>query len=368
MKKLTALILCSAILLLSGCGGGSIYSNYREIEELTVIRTLGIDVTGAGCTVSAATGTGSTPTPLRLSGTGKSVELAMQSIADHSAGEEIFYAHSAYLLVGQATADNDLTPVLDYVRYSTDLRMDMPLFIVSESPASELVLNAGGEDFDVTEVLRSVERVLRDRGDCPVPSAADISADLAQNGSALVCAVVCVRSGNALTAVPDGCAVIKHGRCVGHISAENASGINLLRNDAGPFRVALRVGGDAATVQLDSASTEIRPVLKNGQLTGIDFSTGVSATLTEGTYSPDVPSLEAALEAELLSRIQSVLDASQSLGSDFLQLGALLELKMPRKMRGMRGQLQDILPRLVLTVSVTAKIERASELSAGGAA
>ena len=366
MKKLTV-ILCAAMLLLSGCGGGSIYSNYREIEELTVIRTLGIDATDAGYTVSAATGTGNTPTPVRLSGSGGSIDLAMQSIADHSTGEEIFYAHSAYLLVGQSTADGDLTPVLDYVKHSTELRIDMPLFIVSEAPASELVLNAGGEDFDATEVLRSVERVLSDRGDCPMPSAADISADLAQNGSALVCAVVCVKSGSDLTAIPDGCAVIKFGRCVGHISAENASGISLIRNESGPFRVALSVGGDRATVQLGSAKTEIRPVLKGGRLTGIDFRTEVVAALTEGPSAPDIPALEKALEAELTSRMQSVLDTSKSLRADFLQLGSRLELQSPQEMRGMRGQLQDILQELEFSVSVTADISRSSELSAGGA-
>lgn len=43
MKQLIALALVLALVPMSGCGG-SIYANYRPIEELVLIRTVGYDL------------------------------------------------------------------------------------------------------------------------------------------------------------------------------------------------------------------------------------------------------------------------------------------------------------------------------------
>ena len=42
--RIIALILCLATL--TGCSGGSLYSNYRELEQLTVIETMGFTLLG----------------------------------------------------------------------------------------------------------------------------------------------------------------------------------------------------------------------------------------------------------------------------------------------------------------------------------
>ena len=56
MKRLISAALClSLVFPASGCSGGSIYSNYRDIAELTVVRTLGFDLTPEGAArISAA--------------------------------------------------------------------------------------------------------------------------------------------------------------------------------------------------------------------------------------------------------------------------------------------------------------------------
>ena len=55
--RIAAVLVLAA--LLTGCSGGSIYSNYRELEQLMVIQTLGFDRTPDGVRLSASSGSDS---------------------------------------------------------------------------------------------------------------------------------------------------------------------------------------------------------------------------------------------------------------------------------------------------------------------
>ena len=92
-KKLTAAVLALSLLALSGCSGGSIYSNYREIEQLVVIQTMGFDAAGDGVGLSISSGNtggsggsgkdGSKPqTTLRMSAEAGSLTVARETIQD----------------------------------------------------------------------------------------------------------------------------------------------------------------------------------------------------------------------------------------------------------------------------------------------
>ena len=94
----------------------------------------------------------------RLAAEAPSFSLAEEKMQDYSAREDLFFAHTAYIAIGGASAKESLKPFLDYIERSTDLRLDIPLFVVTNGTASELVLGAGGETYDATSVLRSLER------------------------------------------------------------------------------------------------------------------------------------------------------------------------------------------------------------------
>lgn len=374
MKKLIALFCALSSLLLTGCGGGSIYSNYRETEQLTVIQTLGLDLTPVGIRASVATGTGATPKPVRISAEDESIDLALRRIADYSVSEEMFFAHTAYVLVGENTAGSDLGLVLDYIKRSTDMRLDMPVFIVKDASASELVLGAGdesgdkGADYDITEVMRSIERSLDNSGDGVVFTAAEISRSLDGSGAALVCMVesrnadeALEGAGNALTALPGGFAVIKDGRKLGRIDTDDAPAVSLIMGRSGPSRIALNVGSPV-TVQLDEAKADITPIIDGGSLTGITVNVKLTATLLEGKGDPSAEELSAALKSEYEKKLTKVLGLSKSLSADFLGLGSMLERKEPLALRGIGEKLGDILPELSILLSVSAEITGSTEL------
>ena len=252
--RIAAVLVLAA--LLTGCSGGSIYSNYRELEQLMVIQTMGFDWAESGVRLSASSGSDSagggggsesgaeqsgSAGVARLAAEAPSFSLAEEKMQDYSAREDLFFAHTAYIAIGGASAKESLKPFLDYIERSTDLRLDIPLFVVTNGTASELVLGAGGETYDATSVLRSLERNIILRGDGVIFSAAEVVSSLDENGCALITAIKSVKADKAvkeakaaeLTAIPDGFAVIKNGRAVGSVPVDCAKGVNVLQNKVG---------------------------------------------------------------------------------------------------------------------------------------
>ena len=90
MKRgLSLLIIICMLLSLSGCSG--IYSNFRELERLLVIQTMGIDFAEEGVGISLASGANSDgSSPVRLFSTGVSITSAIAHILSYSQEQELF--------------------------------------------------------------------------------------------------------------------------------------------------------------------------------------------------------------------------------------------------------------------------------------
>lgn len=355
--RIAAVLVLAA--LLTGCSGGSIYSNYRELEQLMVIQTLGFDRTSGGVRLSASSGSDSaggggggdsgteqsgSAGVARLAAEAPSFTLAEEKMQDYSAREDLFFAHTAYIAIGGASAKESLKPFLDYIERSTDLRLDIPLFVVTNGTASELVLGA-----------------------------AEVVSSLDENGCALITAVKSVKADKAvkeakaaeLTAIPDGFAVIKNGRTVGSVPVDCAKGVNVLQNKVGPSSVKLRVGNDTATVQLDKCACRITPMFGGGVLAGLDVKITLSAALSETTGSVGVQELNRALADEVERWVMQVLDISRSLECDFLQLGKVLERKQPQRLHGASADLSERLRDIYYNVGVEAEVDRSFDVGLG---
>ena len=376
-KKLTAAVLALSLLALSGCSGGSIYSNYREIEQLVVIQTMGFDAAGAGVGLSISSGNtggsggsgkdGSKPqTTLRMSAEAGSLTAARETIQDYSPGEQLFFGHVNYVVLGSGALDAGVEKYFDYLERDSAFRLDAPVFAVSDSSASELVLGTGSSDYDATNALRSIERNLDLRGDCYIFSAAQIAADMDANGAALICAVRCADAKESdyeaeegeRTALPDGYIIIYEGKAAGHIPFEMARGVNVIKNETGPLSVEL----DGATVQLDKCECSVKPVFGGGRLEGLKISVKADASLAELRGSSDTAGLNAALEQEIKGWVSYVIDKSVSTGCDFLQLGSSLEMQEPRSLRGMTEDFASVMPYIYYNISVQAEISRSFDL------
>ena len=389
MKKLICLICAASLFLLSGCSGGSIYTNYREVEQLMVIQTIGFDKDSRGITLSVSTGnsgggtsssdssggsssgggSGNAKTS-RMSVTADTVSLAQEKLRDYSASEELFFAHTSYITVGEDTAREGITPYLIYIGRSTSLREDTPLFIIVGETANKLILGAGGKDYDATNVLKSLERNLEQRGDCQVFSASDITADLNQRDACLITAVKCAKAKNVLddaesdelTALPAGYAVIKSGKMVGTLDMDTARGVSILRNKLKSCYTDLDVDGEAVALLLENCSCEISPSLSGDKVKSLDVKVELSSAMAEAAGEPPLERINRALEAQAAEWVKSALDAELKYGCDFLGIGSILERQKPFKLAGLGESFSDCLRGLTYNINVKAELVRSFDI------
>lgn len=373
MKKLIAAVCAlSLALTASGCSGGSIYSNYRDISELLVIQTLGFDLSDAGVRLSVSaegsSGAGKDneyKTPVRVSIDAHSMTEAQDALQNYSGGLQLFFGHTAYFVLGESVLTTDTAQFFDCIERDAAFRLCIPVFAASSGSAGELIMGAGGDKHDATKIMHAVTENLRLRGDAHIFTAAEIVSQLDSNGSALICAVKSVPASDAapdagggeMTIVPDGYTIIYKNKAAGHIPPELARGVSLILNKAGSMPVAV---GDA-TLQIDRSSCKIKPVFGDG-LEGVSFDIEIGAALAEarGDFDPD--ELRRGLEVMAQGWVEDVLALQKSSGCDFLHLGSVLEMQHPYRLRGAAENFALISHDLDFNVHVTADLDRSFHL------
>lgn len=412
MKRfLSLLIMMCALPALSGCS--SIYSNYREIQQLMVVQTMGIDREKGGVQVSmAAAAEASGGGPRRMSAQGSTITAAIDRAYKLSYEEEIFFSHVNHLLVGEAAAEEGLDAFLDYVSQSPTMRIDIPLYIVRGSTANQAVMEVGDSSKGISEVMQTVHESFASPSNSRVFTVADTINSLLRYGSALVCAVECVPSSESvspgksasaqgggeqnaqqgeeqnpqqeegqnaqdktqgetpLMAVPAGYAVIRDGKLCKFIEPEEAAAVGLLTGSLPitDITVTDRNGKDAS-LELNQGSAEITPVWGGkGQLKGLNIQAQVSASVLEtdnwqqGSSNEYINHLTAQLESAVSQRLSSLLRTSMKLKADFLGLAGQVERKSPENYRLMSQRFSELLPGLELQITVSGQLSHTNDM------
>ena len=408
MKRgLSLLIIICMLLSLSGCSG--IYSNFRELERLLVIQTMGIDFAEEGVGISLASGAKSDgSSPVRLFSTGVSVTSAVAHILSYSQEQELFLSHTSHVVLGEEAAQNGINGYLSYICRSPNLRTDIPLYIVKGGTAQEAVMQVGDGSKGISEVLEAVRANVDERGDSKAFSASDLLRDLERNGSGLVCAIECspsIQEGGtkqeggsgsssgtdsaespdstggsgsgegkqekqALTAAAVGYGVIRGDRLCAYIDKEQAIGVGLLLNIVGISDIVVKDRyATPVTLELDQGSSVIKPVwAEDGSLEMLDIQIKAAANIAEigggGHFSePDYEDyLTAQLETAVSERVSSVIQLSKTLQADFLGLGNIVEMDDAEKYRALGGDFASLLPGLTVRISVSGQIKHTNDI------
>ena len=332
-RSIAVVLMLCAFLPLSGCTL-SVYNNYRELERLQVIETVGFDAAqDGGVVLSISAGRdASGREPVRASAEAQSVTEAMQQLQGLSRSDELFFSGTGCILLGEEAAA-ETARWLELVARSDSLRLDTPLFIVRSGEAAELVTEAGGEEGDITQIMQALISFAEKSGPARIYTCAEAARSLVENGAALVGAV---REGEdaskegGLTAELDGYAILGGGgRLMSYVDGEDALGIGLYCGEPGRAALTLDCG---ATAELAGGKVGLRPILDpDGRLAGLVAEVSVEALVMETTTQLDLSSDSAReeLESELAQRagtwVYNILNKNISLGLDFLGIGQRLE-------------------------------------------
>ena len=352
-KRAISALLTALSLVLSGCG--RVWAETRPIRELRIIETVGCDLSPEGVTLSVCA---SKPT-LKQSQAAPSFRLAMDRLRDKAASPALFFAHTRYLLAGEALARADLAPVLDLAARSADMRLKTPLFVLTGASAAEAV-QLGAEDRDVTQMLAALQADMAQQGTSHAFTCGEILLALSERGAAL--AAACAVEDGALARA--GYAILKGNRCVGQIGAPEDQAVALLRSLGGHGDV--RLGND--TVTISSCKAAYRPRWDGGALAGLDVSLEMTASLTEtdGTPGAAGDAARRRLEKDLADAVcrwsRALISRGQALQADFLDLRGAVASAAPMRWAAIRGDWDALFPTLPVTVTAEAKIDRTLDL------
>lgn len=368
MRRLAALGLAALqLVLLTGRGG--VRTNYREVEQLLVVQTLGLDGKEGGVTLTLAAKGDSEQGVRRMKAPGSSVTAAMDRIRASIYEEELFCAHAERVLVGEKTAEAGLDSFLAWLERSPEMRLDLPLYVVRSDTAERAMLEVGDEKHGICDAMDTADRAARRRGDCGLTTAADILRDNARFGSALICALTlrpaAEQDGDTLTAAPSGYAVLREGKLVRFLNAEQAVAAGILKNQPGLSEITVCDRfGRPAVIELTDGSSRIRPVWEGGALRGLQVEVqlrGSVAELSAGSAPPDTDELTALLVEKLASAVSAALQASRELRADYLGLASHVEQADPARFRALTQAFPDLLPELQLEVTVRARLDHAPD-------
>ena len=370
-RALALLLLISLFLPLSGCTL-SVYNNYRELERLQVIETVGFDAAeGGGVKLSISAGRdASGREPVRASTTAQSVTEAMQELQGLSRSDELFFSGTGCILIGEAAA-SETARWLELVARSDSLRLDTPVFAVIGGEAAELVTEAGGEDGDITQIMQALISFAEKSGPARIYTCAEAARSLVENGAALIGSVRGTQDASkegGLTAELDGYAVLgSMGRLMGCIEGEDALGVGLFYGEPGRAALTLDCG---ATAELAGGKVGLRPVTdSSGAICALEVAVFVEAIVMETLPSLDLGTdqARAQVEDELAERcgswVYNILDKSIALGLDFLGLGQRLERENPQLWHSLPEPWLKELPELELTVRSSAGLLNVREFA-----
>lgn len=398
MKKAICVILALAsAFTLTGCT--SVYSNFKEIEQLLVIQDMGLDKQGGGVLLSlcSASDESTGDVPKRLYGTGDSITTALEHIYNYSFEDIIFCSHISHVLIGEKAAESGIDDYLSYICRSPIMRLDIPLFVVKGSTAQDAVLKVGDGSRGIVEIMDSVEISVGRLGNSSLYTAAETVRNLDRCGSSLICAVELAEplesdsgapsgdspsfsedegsaaqdeGGSKLTAVVYGYAVIRDGKLCKFLDRDEAIAVGFLTNKVGLTNVTVRDRhGSLVVLEIDSGGSEVTPVWSDtGELTGLNIAVDVCASIVEVSGSSDTRSAEytdhitAQLEALISDYVSRVMLTSRELRSDFLCLAQTVECDDPSAFRMLPQSFPDLLPSLELQISVSGQLTHTNDV------
>lgn len=367
MRRAAAAALIFCLLPLTGCGTGFL-PRAREVEDVALLRVMGVDAQEDGVAVTVSTGVqsrgadkGDEPPEIfsRAAGTVSGACLAMQSGGD----SYLFYGHVSQLLAGEALASRGLDEVLDYVERDIEMRLDAQIYIIKEGTAEAALSAADSDGKSATDRLDALEDDVGLVAGSLSRTVKDVLEGQARNGAAFIPAIRMTGRESDAHLAPAGYAILKDNALAGWALGDAARGTDLLlgRTEADIVEVDAGGGGKTA-LRLVSAKTGVRPVFDGDRLVGLDLDCAVEANVAQAPPGMDIAEamgpLGAALTAEVQKRARAVLDLSQGLNADYLGLLRRAGMACPWRWNAIERQGPAAFSALSINLRVNAEIER----------
>ena len=345
-------VLALLLLPLGGCRA-DLLPYAREIEDMSLVRTLGVAADADGVAVTAATGGQGLDDPALISGSAGTLSAALLEMQGEG-DSYIYFGHVGQMLLGEDLARRGVGGALDYVMRDVEMRLDTELYVIQNGQAGTTISAAWQQD-SAADRLETLHDGAGLRSDSMSRTVRNVLSDLERCGASFAPALT--GDGTLSTA---GYALLRDGVLVGWAEGAAAAGVNLLLSRVDADVVELPQADGTAALRVVGAKTRIRGVFDGEVLTGMDVKCRVEANLAEGAPALQEEAARRRLEAELAAveqeRILAALELCRTLEGDFFSLAGAAGLSQPWRAEALRRQWDP--SSLEVSVSVTAKLER----------
>lgn len=331
MRKLVLMI--AQCLLLAGCTG---LPTPREMGDMALLRTVGVDGGETGVFLTASTGErsggseGEKGPPLVLTGGGESLSAAAASLRQRG-DSWVFFAYADQILLGR---DADVLSVLNWLAHDDELSLGAAVWLLGEGAAASAVENGGAEG--VEKRLEALERDAR-LGAAPMNrTAGELYAALLDRGCAFLPVLM---PGDELT--PGGYALLRGGEVTALLTGEEARGLELLCEQ--PMAEIVEAG--RVSVRLTGGQLDCKPRFEHGELVKLELRSRVSAQFSQWEESPTPRQREeiaAEVARRLHTRISAALDRMQGAKTECAGIGSRVAIAAPWHWGELEGKWQEV--------------------------
>lgn len=353
--------LCSLLafcLILTSCSG---LPTAREMGDMALLRTMGVDGTTGGVAVTGSTGPRAKglqaegEPALTLEAERESLSaacLAMQGQSD----SYVFFGYVDQLLIGETLAEKGIQPVLDYFAQDAELGLGAQLWLVQGAAAREAVTCGGEEGIDSRlETLQNdskmgIASVTRTTG--------EVYTDLLELGSTFVPALSPAGDETALL-IECGYGILKGDRLVGFLEGEDAKGLELLWGGPSADILELALPGNQTSVKVISARTRSSLEFQGETPSCLKVICKIEARLSEYQERPfreELEQLQKGVENRERARLEGTLKRLKALRTDCTGLGAKAAMFHPAQWQAVQANWLEWFVRVPVELQVEVKI------------
>ena len=378
MKRSTIIIIvCISLLTQSGCSSrAGVLSNSMELENLRLVQTMGFDTDEAGIRLSASTGTiDADGGKVLVSRPGETVAKAMESVQRYVPDGRLYFSHSLFVVISEELAREGVDVILDYMQRDAHMRMDTG-FLVLKNGTVEDLMNAYGEDEDITEALESIKRDLSQQGENHIFDFRETAIALSERGCALICALRSSSAGASVltgdvesVALTDGYGILRDGKLVGYVDPGwDSLVVGLIRGYLRSAVMTVPDGVGRASLESSSSNYKVTPRwAPDGGLESIDLHVELGAAVIS-LEDTDADTSDAAfleklareLEAHITEHLGSVIRLQQELDADFLDFTTPLRISGGQRFYDLP---RDWIATTPVTFSVRCRIDHSYDVS-----
>ena len=336
-KRLIPLL--AACLLLTGC---SQLPTALEMEDMALLRTVGVDSAPEGVAVTGSTGPrarglqGEGEPALILSAERESISAACLAMRGQS-DSYIFFGYVDQLLIGEELAEEGVRPVLDYFARDVELGLGAQLWLVRGASAREAVSAGGGAGVDGR--LETLQHDSRMGLASHTRTAGELYADLLELGSAFVPALVLAENETAVLA-EQGYGVLSGDRLAGFLDGEAAKGLELLAGGPCADPLEVELDGQAVSVRITSARTKSQLEFQGNTPIKLKLTCRIDARLSEYAdplTEEETERLEKLAEDRERSKLEAALARLRELRCDCAGLGAKAAMAHPARWQAVQA-------------------------------